>query len=405
MGRHRLTTLVCEIPRIRLAIHVPTRTRRGVAKHSFPALDGVRAIAALSVVTYHAAEDRGTISHGYLGDILNQFSGGVAIFYMLSGFLLFLPFVRDQRDGVRRVSVVAYFRRRLVRIAPAYWIALTALAIWPGVRGDVLGSNWWRFYGFAQLYGRQTIYEGLGQAWTLCVEILFYAALPVLALVLTRVVSTEPPRRWVASQLLAMVALAVLVILVAFGVEAVGYASVGEHTWLGSVLGSLTCFFPGMLLATVVAARERNPTAAQAVGGLASRRYLCWSAAVILIALDAASAPLRSGALDPVAVVLIIMPVTIAPDCHEPRGLLTHPVMVWLGTVSYGIYLWHKPFVDYVAAHVPFTTIGAVGDIAVLGCTLTPVLIVATASYYLVEKPMIDANNARLRAARRESTA
>lgn len=73
-----------------------------------------------------------------------------------------------------------FTRRRLLRIVPAYWLALTVLSIKPGL-ADVFTHDWWRYYGFLQIYDPVTRLSGLTVAWTLCIEVTFYLALPVYA--------------------------------------------------------------------------------------------------------------------------------------------------------------------------------------------------------------------------------
>src|SRR5690349_10579229 len=78
-----------------------------------PALAGLRAIAALFVVATHAAFATGYLNHGYLGAMYSRLEIGVAIFFVLSGFLLFRPWVRAAAGGTAPPSVRRYGRRRL----------------------------------------------------------------------------------------------------------------------------------------------------------------------------------------------------------------------------------------------------------------------------------------------------
>ena len=82
--------------------------------------------------------------------------------------------------GKPRPSTSRYLRRRALRILPAYWFALTALAIFPGIVGP-FSDEWWRYYFFLQLYDARTLGLGIPVAWTLCVEVTFYLLLPLWA--------------------------------------------------------------------------------------------------------------------------------------------------------------------------------------------------------------------------------
>ena len=157
----------------------------------FPCVDGARAIAAFAVVAYHAA---GYAYYGYGGhwaphavrsfmSVLGQL--GVAMFFVLSGFLLYRPYSAAQQTGRAAPRLGPFWARRSARILPAYWLALTAAIL--------LGTAWFAphaplrdhliAYTLVQNYwfGGQYAF-GLGVAWTLVIEVSFYAALPLIAL-------------------------------------------------------------------------------------------------------------------------------------------------------------------------------------------------------------------------------
>ena len=94
----------------------------------FPLLDAMRAIAALAIVAYHVAFFSRANEHGGTGALLSRLNVGVTIFFVISGFVLYRPMVRARWEGSRR-GAGGYARRRLLRIVPAYWLALTVLAI------------------------------------------------------------------------------------------------------------------------------------------------------------------------------------------------------------------------------------------------------------------------------------
>jgi peptidoglycan/LPS O-acetylase OafA/YrhL len=70
----------------------------------------------------------------------------VGVFFALSGFLLYRPYLAARLAGRPQPSTRSFLRRRWLRILPAYWVALTVLAIWPGLPG-VFTGDWWRYYG------------------------------------------------------------------------------------------------------------------------------------------------------------------------------------------------------------------------------------------------------------------
>ena len=145
-----------------------------VARRKLDGFDGLRSLAALSVVTYHVALSGAFAHAGSLAPILWELKGGVAIFFVISGALLYLPYARAIGDRATLPDWRTYAGRRAVRILPAYWVALTVVAIGPfgaGVFGPDAGS----YYGLSQIYSPQTVLGGLGVAWSLCVEVSFYA--------------------------------------------------------------------------------------------------------------------------------------------------------------------------------------------------------------------------------------
>ena len=128
-------------------------------------LDGVRAIAALLVLVFHAVGfwARGSGEDAWIRPWVGRLDVGVAVFFLLSGYLLYGLFLRG------RIRIGAYAWRRALRIVPAYWVALTVAAlvlplheVWRTSRSSS---------GSRRSTGDSTAGQGLGQAWTLCVEV------------------------------------------------------------------------------------------------------------------------------------------------------------------------------------------------------------------------------------------
>ncbi len=108
----------------------------------FPLIDGMRAIAVLCVVLVHTTV--GARDLPAVGPLLAHMNIGVTIFFLISGFLLYRPFIAHRGGGAAAPPVVQYAKRRFLRIYPAYWLVLTVLVIVPGLtgvgNGDVVGS-------------------------------------------------------------------------------------------------------------------------------------------------------------------------------------------------------------------------------------------------------------------------
>ena len=152
-----------------------------------PPIDGLRALAAIAVLLTHAAIFSGLVAAG--GDAARyaqRLEVGVAVFFVISGFVLYRPFLLARLDGRELPRVGRYAGRRALRIVPAYWLALTVAAIALSLPGVLSLSGVVTYYGFGQIYSTDTFPGGLVQAWTLCVEVTFYAFLPLFAWAMRR---------------------------------------------------------------------------------------------------------------------------------------------------------------------------------------------------------------------------
>ena len=144
------------------AAAAPTRRRVPLAvapppgNPRFGGLDALRGMAAIAVVVTHCAAytnnlptttDHSAIELVYLR--VGQL--GVCMFFALSGFLLYRPFLAAQIEGGRPQPFGAYARRRVLRVVPAYWFALTVLSIVPGLAG-MFDAGWWKQYLFLGIY-------------------------------------------------------------------------------------------------------------------------------------------------------------------------------------------------------------------------------------------------------------
>src|SRR3954468_10929181 len=121
----------------------------GTRPRRFPLFDSIRAIAALLILVRHSydlspAADPNSVAFPFV-----EAMGGCALaaFFVASGFLLYRPFLSADVAGEARPAFGAYAVRRVLRIAPGYWFALTIATIWLA-KPLVFGPDWWQFYGF-----------------------------------------------------------------------------------------------------------------------------------------------------------------------------------------------------------------------------------------------------------------
>ncbi len=379
----------------------------------FPLFESLRAIAALSIVLFHVAAITGALELGYRGDVLAMLSRGVTVFFVISGFLLYRPFVDARAAGAPVPSVRRYFRRRVLRIVPAYWVALTALAIFPGLVG-VFTHDWWRYYFFLQPYSSRTFAGGIPVAWSLCVEMSFYLALPLWALAIRRLLAGSTKGGWIISELVPIGLLAVGGALVQVAAArqdiSVRLAETlpGQVTWLA--LGM------GLAVASVAITRAGRPV--EFKEWIAAHPGACWLGA--LASLAALAAVLHPGGIFGIAqalqtqqpagrtlagialtgslAVLLLAPAIFGDDAGGgPRRVLAAPTLAWLGLVSYAVYLYHLPIAELLGMSDPArgpglglaTKIDTLTTPALLALTLAATIAVAAASYYFVELPFL----------------
>src|SRR6516225_7061020 len=136
----------------RQSVPVAAETRsRGT---HFPCFDGLRAIAALTVIGVHTAFASGfTTKHPGWGRYTSRLEIGVEVFFVISGFLLYRPFVAHHFGGRSARPAGAFWLRRVKRIIPAYWVAF--LVITYVMRADTVVHSPVAplvYLGFAQIY-------------------------------------------------------------------------------------------------------------------------------------------------------------------------------------------------------------------------------------------------------------
>ena len=267
---------------------------------------------------------------------------------------------------------------------PAFWVALS-LAAAAGLSEGRAVADPLTYYGFLQVYSIHTAFNGLGVAWSLGTELTFYAMLPLLAIGVTRIGGRSSVA---VAGVLVLATLAVRYVSFSQNMPALAFTLAGTLDWfvIGMALAHVTVRSPrliarvnpagaaaaavGLVLAMGalrlpwgVIAYNANPTAGGSI-----MAHLFYGAIGLMFVLAAASAELRRAGVVPV-------------PAAQPGG-------DWLGTISYGIYLWHIPMIGAVNRIVGRGWLpdnDAIQLVAVVGATT----LVAWLSWILLERPIV----------------
>jgi len=214
---------------------------------SFGGLNGIRAVGALLVLTTHVGFHSGAALNSTFNGLLSRMDVGVAIFFVISGFLLFRPHVVGWLLGTRRPGTRRYLKHRALRILPALWIAVVGAALLLP-QESVPPSAFLRHATLTQIYSAGNAAQGLTQMWSLATEMAFYLLLPLLAWMVTR---ARPSTRSV------LIALGILLITPLLGAAWMWVCAAGggglRALWLPGYLG---WFGLGMALALWHTARS-----------------------------------------------------------------------------------------------------------------------------------------------------
>ncbi len=376
----------------------PVGTRDTAGRSFFPAIEGLRAVAALLVVAVHVSFVSGlTTASGATGAFTARAEVGVGVFFVISGFLLYRPFAAAHLEGGSAPPLGRFLVRRAFRVLPLYWVVL-AVTLWlvPSSRPrDLVDALLLPLLG--QVYRGQTVYLGVPQAWSLCIEVVFYVALPGYAWLVGRAcrsgaASTRLTREqgeWAAVGLLYATGLGFRWLFEATSV-------VPWKVWHGFLPVWFDLFALGFALALLSVRWRRGsgppPFLCSTAGAVA-----CWAAAgtvyvVLALGVGLGRNPLDQRATGQAVVEevlwgLIAVLLALPAVAGAPRWLTVRPVAL-LGLVSYGIYLWHQGVVAFLLAHTGWDLFHA--PLASFGLVvLVLTVLLAALSYRGVERPGI----------------
>ncbi|NSC25513.1 acyltransferase [Streptomyces albus subsp. chlorinus] len=374
----------------------------------FPGIEGLRGIAALLILFYHVGVYSGEVASSLWHQsgnpvgaaVLANAEVGLPVFFLLSGMLLYRPFVMATLTDTPPPATRPYLWRRALRIMPAFWVlAIFSLVL---LARDSLHSPWdvVRPLLLLHIYQQDVLPPGMGQTWSLAVEVSFYLLLPLFAALCAswarRAVDTAARTR------------RALWILAAAAVLSVGWTVVSHlprmgaypfiYLWLPEYL---VYFAAGMALATFSVCLQLRIRVWEPYRWLVAHPGASWLLAAAVFAcactplggphtIDYPSVPqaLLTKMWYLLISVLLVTPFTATTA--EPRSrvhmvLASRPVQ-FCGRVSFGVFLWHLFVLDayYAWGDTPQGT----ADFApLLALVLLTSLAAATVSFYVVERP------------------
>jgi peptidoglycan/LPS O-acetylase OafA/YrhL len=315
---------------------------------------------------------------------MQPLQSGVTLFFVLSGFLLYQPFINGS------ISLRRYFRNRAFRILPAYWVVLL-------VSGLLLGGTIVRATGhgnvagylrspkllamnlaLVQGYDPNTVFTGILPSWSLVVEVAFYVSLPLAAIALARRNVLVPPLMFIGVGIIAKLALTVV------GLDGMRTLS---PTWSATVahsfIGHIDLFGYGMAAAVAYTRWRRTSTPRWISGGLVGRALAYIGLPCAVLGFYFLPAYLYDSLVAAFAALLLLR--VTAPTSRA--RLLRSRLAQASGRVSYSVFLWNYPTLAFLATRgllVHGGTAALLVDLAIGGSVIS---VLATMTYRFVEAP------------------
>jgi peptidoglycan/LPS O-acetylase OafA/YrhL len=403
-------------------------------KNTIAVLDGVRAIACIIVLFFHVnvISWGGKTWHAALSPLSNAIvsaialagASGVTLFFVLSGFLLFLPYAKALLFDSAWPSARLFYLRRVFRIVPAYYVALFLLTLL--LAPEYLQFTHWKDFGLFLIFFMdvpRTYQKINGPFWTLAVEWQFYLLLPLLALAISLLVRRGSLGWRICKLTLCLVGVIAWGILTRywgryFTVHPNETFLVPRHVLniislflYGSSGKYLEDFAVGMLICLCyVLAQHMPPTSTLNKSLRRLSPWLCLGGLLLLFVMALWHFNIWFYHYvfhifdqwimyyDPLNEILLalgfglcVMAVLFGTALF--KGIFAWPPLRWIGLISFSLYMWHVPLLQYFRAHLSNQFPGwphiAVYSLYWLWALLTA-LPVSVLSYVLIERPWMD---------------
>jgi peptidoglycan/LPS O-acetylase OafA/YrhL len=341
------------------------------------AIESLRAVAAMGVVVAHTLAVARTFQgrnpgppSGVFERLIASGTFSVYLFFVLSGYLLFLPFAKQAFAAGPRIELRRYAANRALRILPLLYVSLVVYLI---AQNDLTLHQLLVFGTFSENFSSATAQTVNVVLWSLVIELHFYLLLPLLALVVGRLSRGSVGR---ALALVAALGLASLALR-----WTTFYADPTPNPVLRfSVLSCFMFFAAGMTLALLRLRWQQRPPPALA-GPLGAPAV--WMSAALAAWLVLAYADSR-GRLAVVASFLLVGAVVLPLRASRLTSALAWRPLAALGVASYSLYIWHVLVLRTLANHFWLDSFGSLLAVGLPAC-----FAVAFASYAMIERPFL----------------
>lgn len=347
-------------------------------------MDGLRTLAIGLVILWHlrigildTASEPLLHAQGVLSWVVNKGWFGVQLFFVISGFILALPFARAHLHHKPSPRLLDYYVRRLTRLEPPYILSLVLLLFVRAHARDVSVSSLLPNFAASLFYVHNVVYDDVsaisGVAWSLEVEVQFYLLAPLLA--------------WIFAVRSRLVRRGIFIGVALFGVgaQAAVEARWGFHfRWAGTLPAQIQYFMLGMLLADLWLSDWQPRSLPSYLWDFAALVGLC----SLGLALHGPEVAFRLGVLP-----AIFLLYSGALRGRLFRGFLKRPLVSTFGGMCYSTYLLHTTviYLFYPALRSSALPLSYPLRFALFLLPVTLSVIAVSALYFvLVERPCME---------------
>ncbi|HET7065220.1 MAG TPA: acyltransferase [Rudaea sp.] len=367
----------------------------GSSSSYLPNLTGVRGLAAVWVLAFHGWQFSNGPSlvlpfPGFALDLTPLFKCGyfgVDLFFVLSGFLLSMPFHRAALEGRPWPSLKQFWIHRCRRVLPAYWLQLLILTVVLAYLGQFARITPQILVAHAALV--QNIVPWLVPLlnpvyWSMPVEWDFYVVLPLLALIVARC-------RWPLAMLLALTFVFAFRVLCYWSLTDTTIATVIGYGDVQQLPARLDQFFVGICAAWITVSKPPSARGALAwllggIGVIVAMAYVAAPRNDFLVNIDV---PYLFFHHSVTAIAFGMLVLGAAGTTRAGAALFANRPMTFLGLISYSLYLWHYPTLQ-LAQYAGLTSgVRAPAWALVLAIAVPVILLVSWLSYRYVERPFL----------------